>query len=42
MDASETDDEALIGEVCHIIVRELDEPGNHAMPIEARNKYYNK
>jgi HNH endonuclease len=42
MDASETDDEAFIGEECHIIARELDGPrGDHTIPIETRNKYSN-
>ena len=40
MDASETDDEALVGEECHIIAREPNGPrGNHALSLEARNKY---
>ena len=42
MDASETDDEALIGEECHIIAQDINGPrGDHAMPIEARDKYSN-
>ena len=42
MDASEKDDEALIGEECHIIAKELDGPrGDHPLPAEARNNYTN-
>jgi hypothetical protein len=42
MDASETDDEALIGEECHIIAQDIKGPrGDHALPVEARDKYSN-
>ena len=42
MDASETDDEALVGEECHIIAREPGGPrGDHSLPIESRDKYSN-
>lgn len=41
-DASETDDEALIGEECHIIARDIKGPrGEHTLPIEARDGYSN-
>ncbi len=42
MDASETDDEALVGEECHIIAREPEGPrGDHSLPIGSRDKYSN-
>jgi len=42
MDATETDDESIIGEECHIIAREDDGPrGDSSFPIEKRDKYDN-
>ena len=42
MDASETDDEALIGEACHIVARELSGPrGESPLTDEQRDKYGN-
>lgn len=42
MDASETDDESLIGEECHIVARELNGPrGESSLTPETRDKYDN-
>lgn len=42
IDPTETDDEALIGEHCHIVGESKDGPrGNHPMPMEQRDKYDN-
>lgn len=42
MDASETDDESLIGEACHIVARESSGPrGNSSLTEEQRDKYGN-
>jgi hypothetical protein len=42
MDATETDDESIIGEECHIIAREDDGPrGNASFPTVKRDKYDN-
>ena len=42
MDASETDDESLIGEECHIVAREQNGPrGDSPLASESRDKYEN-
>jgi len=42
MDATETDDESLIGEECHIIARKKDGPrGKSELSTEQRDKYNN-
>jgi len=42
MDASETDDESLIGEACHIVAKaSLGPRGNSSLPPEQRDKYAN-
>jgi len=42
MDATETDDESIIGEECHIIAREDEGPrGDATFPVEKRDKYDN-
>jgi hypothetical protein len=42
MDATETDDESLIGEECHIIAKSVDGPrGNPDFPADRINKYEN-
>jgi hypothetical protein len=42
MDASETDDDSLIGEECHIIARKPDGPrGDSSFPAEKIDKYEN-
>ncbi len=42
MDATETDDESLIGEACHIIARSNDGPrGESELSAEQRDKYAN-
>lgn len=42
MDVSETDEESLIGEACHMVAREPSGPrGNSSLPIEQRDKYDN-
>jgi hypothetical protein len=42
MDKSETDDESLVGEECHIIAREQNGPrGDSSLAPEARDKYDN-
>lgn len=42
MDKSETDDESLVGEECHIIAREQNGPrGDSTLALEARDKYDN-
>lgn len=41
-DATETDDEALIGENCHIVGDSIDGPrGSDPLPMESRGKYEN-
>jgi hypothetical protein len=42
MDATETDDESLVGEACHIVADKVDGPrGTSPMSSEQRNKYGN-
>jgi len=42
MDATETDDESIIGEECHIVAREDDGPrGDSSFLVENRDKYDN-
>src|SRR5579871_6459605 len=42
MNASETDDESLVGEECHIIAREHNGPrGGSSMTAQERDKYSN-
>jgi hypothetical protein len=42
MDASETDDESLVGEACHIVARKQDGPrGESDLNLEQRDKYNN-
>ncbi|MBA6362325.1 hypothetical protein H4J56_13845 [Colwellia sp. BRX8-4] len=42
MDATETDDESLVGEACHIIARSVDGPrGESDLSSEQRDKYGN-
>lgn len=42
MDATETDDESIVGEECHIVARETDGPrGNSDLTGEQRDKYNN-
>ena len=42
MDSTETDDESLIGEACHIVAHSSDGPrGNSLRPPEQRDKYGN-
>ena len=42
MDATETDDESLVGEACHIVARSSDGPrGDSALTSEQRDKYAN-
>ncbi len=42
MDATETDDDSIIGEECHIIAREDNGPrGDSSFPIDKRDKYDN-
>ena len=41
-DATQTDDEALIGDICHIVARSTDGPrGNSPLGAEQRDKYSN-
>lgn len=42
MDATETDDESLVGEACHIVADKIEGPrGKSSMAISQRNKYNN-
>lgn len=42
MDASETDDESIVGEACHIVAQSNDGPrGISDIPLERRDKYAN-
>jgi hypothetical protein len=42
MDASETDDESIVGDVCHIVAREPDGPrGTSPLTSDERDKYSN-
>ncbi len=42
MDASETDDESLIGEECHVVAKEQNGPrGDSSLTPEAREEYDN-
>jgi len=42
MDATETDDEAIIGDECHIVAQEQDGPrGEYPLDLEQRDKYNN-
>ena len=42
IDATQTDDESLIGEVCHIVAESPDGPrGNSPLTLDERNKYSN-
>jgi hypothetical protein len=42
MDATETDDESLVGEACHIVAEKANGPrGTSPMPTAQRNKYKN-
>lgn len=42
MDASETDDESLVGDIAHIVAENPDGPrGASPLPLEERNKYRN-
>jgi hypothetical protein len=42
VDSTETDDEAVIGDECHIVAESQDGPrGDHPLSLEKRNKYGN-
>lgn len=40
IDATETDDDSIIGDECHIVARSTDGPRG-ASPLKERNKYNN-
>ncbi|WP_243286226.1 HNH endonuclease [Geothrix terrae] len=42
MDASETDDESIVGEACHVVAQNADGPrGDSDLPLDQRDKYSN-